>query len=630
MNTIFGLIDLQGKPLPTERFGRMRKSALQLRQGPCAERVAATSALAALGDRGSLARGGPSQTTVVFEGRLDNRRELAKELAFDPPGSAADLVLAAYDAWGRGCVDRLVGAFALAIWDPHRHRLVCARDALGINTLFYSFDKDQAAFASQLRQVLATRESAPPLNEEYLCVFLQVGAPAFDATPYQGIHKLKPGHLLVVDAGGACEERYWRPEELPPVVYSDPRDYTRHFLEVFREGVAVCLAAEGPIWCDLSGGLDSSSIVCVAQELILSGRVDVTSFGTFTALLADPDPAKAYVQSVLDKYPVQAHFLPAEEHSAFESMEQAALFYDEPNQQIRFYNYLQAQREMMELASVRVLLRGIAAEAAVLTENPLPLHLPNLLRSGRLLHFGHELFAWQRALGLPLANVFSQCVLGPLKNPTLDRYYDTATTIPSWVAPEFAERLRMRERANRGWMPRRFDDVGNQWHYEKVGRVSSYLDRGLGQAICESRHPFLHRPLIELCLAIPYEHKVLAGTFKPLLRRAMAGILPDRIRLRTDKADIGRWVIHSIARQWPKIAPHFKDTVLESLGLVRGRELFQVLHDFGFGKVKRTTLLSSVVALEFWLRQAVEGAASPTTAALREAAPGCSRAKAFR
>ncbi len=625
MNTVFGLIDLQGRALPTERFGRMRTSALQLRQGPCAERVAPTAALAALGDRGSLAEGGPSQATVVFEGRLDNRRELAKELALDPPGSAADLVLAAYDAWGKGCVDRLVGAFTLAVWDPHRRRLVCARDALGIKTLFYRLYKGRVAFASQLRQVLAILDSAPPLDEKYLAVFLQEGVPALDATPYRGIQKLRLGHLLQVDldSGEGREERFWRPEELRPVVYSDPWDYASHFLEIFREAVRASLESEGPVWCDLSGGLDSSSIACVAQELIRSGQVETADFATFTVLFSDPDPTtEPYVQTVLDKYPSKAHFLRARASCAFEEMEEGATFYDEPNQQIRFYGILKSQRELMENHSAQVLLRGIGAELAVLPERPLPLHLPGLLRAGRLVKLTRELSAWQRGLALPLLNLILRYVFRPLVSPPLNKYYETSRTLPDWIAPEFAQRLGLRSRANRGWMPKVFDDIGNQWHYEKVGRGTCYLDRGFGEAICESRHPFLYKPLIELCLSIPYEQKVVPGHFKPLLRRAMLGILPDRVRLRIDKSNMVPWVVNSIARQWPRVAPLFEDSVLGSLGLVDSRKLSQMLHDLGFGKSRRTTLLSSAVALEIWLRQALKGTlARPAAPTVRTRAP---------
>ncbi|MFW6012546.1 MAG: asparagine synthetase B family protein, partial [bacterium] len=254
---------------------------------------------------------------LAFAGRLDNRAKLASQ---GLTGSDREMILGAYERWGTGAVERIEGDFVFALWDPAERRLVCARDAVGVRTLYFRFDGRTFSFGSQLRHLTPRAQSLPSFDENYFAHFLLEGDPHLTLTPFQGIEKLPAGHLLVVDEGGLRRERWWRPEEQEKIHYADDSEYAEHFLELFRSSVAARLEAEGPVWSELSGGLDSSSIVCMAREIYRSGGVEQPDFTTLTAIFEDPRSGDApeYYRSVIERCGFKSETSVADARDLFE------------------------------------------------------------------------------------------------------------------------------------------------------------------------------------------------------------------------------------------------------------------------------------------------------------------------
>jgi asparagine synthase (glutamine-hydrolysing) len=630
MSAICGLLRLDGSPADRERLDAMTTAAVLLRPDAARAAVLGPAALAERGPVRSGDAGAPPDRTgvgsspvAVLDGRIDNREEILAALP-DVAGNAGDaeLLAAAYRAWGEGLLQRLIGDFALAVWDLQARRLLCARDPAGIRRFYYWHRPGELSFASQLRQLLTAAE-APAFDDEYFGLFLLDGAPALAATPYQGIRRLPPGHCLIAEDGRVRVERWWRPESLAPILYRDDDEYAAHFREVFAQAVRAHLRADGPVWSELSGGLDSSSIVAVAQRLFRAGEARDRGFATATMVFATTGPGDdpRYRQSLIERDGFPAHTITADENNVFADMPAGVAFWDEPHQQVRFYAFFRRYQRMLEEAGVSALLCGNGGEIPVLTEYPPPLHLADLLRQGRWGTAWREALIWQRALRLPLANVMWVWGVSPLLRPPNRSYAFEKAVLPAWIEPAFARRLGLARRANRAIMPPAFHGVGDQWQYEKLGRSCEALFRGYMEYGCEMRYPFLARPVLEFGFAVPYRRLLAPGTFKPVLRRAMAGILPETIRTRVDKGDIGRWVVRSLAAQWPALEPLLRNSVLAELGYVRGEELHRAVHMFTYGKAQRTGLLSAIVALEIWTRWALGASpfASPRQPADRHA-----------
>jgi asparagine synthase (glutamine-hydrolysing) len=613
MSAICGLRHPDDRPVSPEEIERMNARALLLRpdaggvwrQGPVGLGSRWRRTAPSLGPLRQPYCSREDDVALVLDGRIDNREDLLDRLPAGVDRAAPDeaLLLFAYQVWGMDCLRQLAGDFAFAVWDGRLRRLLLARDVAGIRRFYYRATERTLSFASQLRQLLEPGES-PAFDEEYFGLFLLDGLPPLSATPYAGIRRLPPGHRLVLQDGRFEVERYWRPEELPQIHYGTDDAYAEHFRDLFRRTVRAQLRADGPVWSELSGGLDSSSIVCTAQEIFRAGEAPDHSFATVTTVFDHTGPGDdpRYRRSVVEKYGIDSRSIVADLSPVFGDMAAGTAYWDEPHPQLRFFSFLQRYAGMLTKAGVEVLLAGNGAEVPALLEYPPPLHLADLLRSFRWGEFLREAQIWQHAFKLPLLNTLWTWGLSPLLRPPNRAYALEASRLPPWIAPGFAKKLDLRARANRGCMPKVFRSVGDQWQYEKLGRVCEGLYRGYLEYVCDIRYPFLSRPLLEYCLAIPYRRLLAPGEFKPILRRAMRRILPEEVRTRVDKGSVDKWVIQSLAQEWPRLEPVVRSPVLAELGFVDAAELHRSIHLFSYGRAERTALLSAIITLEVWVR----------------------------
>lgn len=614
---ICGFWNVDGRPASASRLDAMAEQTFLL---PGAEQEALLSGPVGLMTskrlRGESARPGSgpqrapegsARRLLAFAGRIDNRGELASR---GLTGSDREMILGAYERWGTGAVERIEGDFVFALWDPAARRLVCARDAVGVQTLYFRFDGRTFSFGSQLRQLTPRAEGLPPFDEEFFAHFLLEGDPHLTLTPFQGIEKLPAGHLLVVDEGGLRRERWWRPEEQGKLHYADDGEYAEHFLELFRSSVAARLDAEGPVWSELSGGLDSSSIVCMAREIYRSEGVEPPDFTTLTAIFEDPRSGDApeYYRAVIEHCGFKCETAVADARDLFEDMEEGAVFWDEPADQIRFFSHQQGVSERTTRGGTDAILSGLGAEVVVGFERPDPLHLLDLLRARRWSDFIEELRGYQELERLPYSNMLGRYLLRPLFGPPLNKYYDLELEVPAWIRDDLARRTNLHERVNRGWTPRLFESVADQWLYEKIGRSQVMLYRGFLEKQLDWRYPYLSRPLLDFSLAVPYERKNRPGQMKPMLREAMRGILPESVRTRKDKGNLGPLVVRSMSRQWRRLEPLLRRPVLSDLGFVDQEALFHMLRGLSFGQARRTTLLTAPLSLELWTRSVLQGA----------------------
>ncbi len=182
-------------------------------------------------------------------------------------------------------------------------------DAIGVRPIFYIETERQFVFSSQIGQLLGSPGlQSYALNEEYLADFLACGFSPRDTTPFKGIKRLPAGHALIVENGDIRLEQYWDLED-KKILYQRQEEYEEHFLALFRESVECCLRADGTVWSDLSGGLDSSSIVCIAQEIQNRNGHKKNEFSTVTVVYdeATQSDEREWSQAAIDKYSLDAH-----------------------------------------------------------------------------------------------------------------------------------------------------------------------------------------------------------------------------------------------------------------------------------------------------------------------------------
>lgn len=566
---------------------------------------------------------------LVLDGGLDNRPELKRELAGTPAERAAgdaEIVAEAYRRWGRDCPGRLLGEHAFLLWDRREKHLFGARDALGLREIFHTRRGDAFLAASQL-QMLLDRPSADDLDEEYMANFVATQFFYGDLTPFRSVRRLEAGHHLTVRPGeGATAHAFWEPEtwaaKAPPSgdsVGAGPDDGDRHagaFLEKLREAVDRAVPEGRRTWAELSGGFDSSSIVCLAAEVLEEGSARRADFGTLTLVYDETAQSdeRRWSRPVAERCGVPNLEVPCDD-LFFAGMLEASRYRSEPHFGILCHPMMQAEVDALAGAEVEVLLSGTRAESVVLGNRTAPLHLADQLRRGRIGPFFRELRRWQRALHQPLLNVAYSFGIRPWLHPEL--YYQSAEdhgAVDPWIDPSFARRMEIGRRAHHLLRPPRLADRAQQSVVESLRRSEQMLTRGLVEWGFEVRHPFLYRPLVETVLQMPWEARAHPSEGKPLLRRALRDHLPGEVLARSGGAGPGPAGYKAFARRWDEIRPVVESSLLVELGYLDREAFTRTAEMVRFGSAKRFSAFSGCLAFEYWLR-AVLGEGAPAPAA---------------
>ena len=227
---------------------------------------------------------------ISFDGRMDNREELRRELSLplDMPATDAFLVLHAYMAWGESCVGKLLGDFAFVVWDSDERRLFVARDPLGVRPIAYYFDAHRCIVSSTVAPILAHPQVVPEINEGRIGEFVVRYDLNQEESFFSRIFFCPPAHSLTITEQSVNKRRYWLPELDRRIYYRDSREYVEQFRELFHRSVVARLRVAGEIGVTLSSGMDSTSATAVAyNELLRNGKIPLDGLKTYTLTYDD-------------------------------------------------------------------------------------------------------------------------------------------------------------------------------------------------------------------------------------------------------------------------------------------------------------------------------------------------------
>ncbi len=207
---------------------------------------------------------------VVFNGEIYNFKEIRAELESlghrFQTRSDTEVIVYGYKEWGTKVFDHLNGMFGLAIWDVQKRRLVVARDAMGIKMVYYRLANGTLTFGSEIRALLAGDASKPEVDPVALSLFLRYRYTPSPLTIFQGIRKLAPGCMLIVEEGKCREQRWYN---YAPVPFSTPKEEAsakQELLELYEGAVARHLLSDVPVGILLSGGLDSGLLLALMNQ----------------------------------------------------------------------------------------------------------------------------------------------------------------------------------------------------------------------------------------------------------------------------------------------------------------------------------------------------------------------------
>lgn len=496
-----------------------------------------------------------SGCTITADARLDNRAELTAELGL---GNAArrlgdgELILLGYLKWGEDCVHHLVGDFAFAIWDTGRAELFCARDPMGMRQLVY-FHRPGATFVFATEPAAVLQHSSVPkeLNPGRIADFLDnLEGCDLTETFYADVSRLPPAHTLTLTNQGVRLRKYWQIQVPAQLLFKSDDEYVEAFLEVFRTAVHCRLRSASRVGAMLSGGMDSSSVVAIAAELLTEEGAG--PLPTFSAV--GPDTAgcaeTSAIHTAIQMAGIEPHLISCADLDCYAdelvqlTKEQAEPF-DGPMGLLRGV-YLAAHRKGM-----KVVLDGVAGDLVLDSDS----HIERLLRRGRLVRawrsavndrpiWGPGSSAW-KVFGMGVARAWVPRSLRAVRRRLLWWGSDRRIGQEGLIAKDFARgakvidrRQRQRERDSSFDLLDAKERARRIEHaYLVVGRER--YDRVASSVAIEPRDPFLDLRLVDFCLSLPGEQIRSDGWRKILLRRAMAGKLPHEIRWRRSKEHLG-------------------------------------------------------------------------------------------
>jgi asparagine synthase (glutamine-hydrolysing) len=614
-----GIVGYAGRPgaLAADLLGAMRDKLAH--RGPDGRGIWSTSdgavmlghrrlAILDLSPTGAQPMENSSGTSVViFNGEIYNHGELRGELAGMGARFAGrsdtEVLLAAYDAWGEQCVERLRGMFAFAIYDQARKVLFIARDRAGEKPLFWAPHRGGVVFASELKALLADPQFPRRLSAEGLAYYLSFGYVPGGKCILDGVHKLAPAHCLTwsLVEGVATIRRYW---DVPPPQADDAArvtDLADELQNLLTSAVSEQLVADVPLAVLLSGGVDSSVVTAIAT------RASNQKVRTFTVTLPDhPQLDERRFARAVAEYLSTDHIELPLDQSSVDLIQTLAAQYDEPIADSSMIpTYLLAKTVSQHCKVVLggdggdELFGGYLAYQAALRRAQLQRKLPRGVRS--------LIAATARGVLPPGAR--GRNALMALEGTTADGiaqaaiwtdYSDLARVSP-WLA------RRLPEQPPKLWRRDLVQAARGLPGAAMVADFKSYLpedilvkvDRAGMLCSMEVRAPFLDRRVIEFAYArVPNRHRVTLTDRKILLKSLARRLLPaalDIDRKQGFTIPTSKWLSPRIVEAWQDGCREQIQSVLTGTAVARlTKERRNLAGEHG---------LYAVMMLTSWMRQ---------------------------
>lgn len=538
-----------------------------------------------------------------WDGRLDNRTDLLLLLAdsLRDDTSNATIALATYERWGANGFVHLIGDWSVVIQDQANGATVLASDFAGVRPLYYSVQRGRVFWSSYLQSVVDATGTSE-LDEQYIGSFLLYGG-CPNRTPYKGIYSVPAGHAVCVSSTGTKIRRFWNLPIRDEVHYRNQYRYEEHLRALFLEAVSVRLQTEAPVLAELSGGLDSSSVVSMANHLMQSCAVPAKSLTSVSYVwrgsLDEPFIREMESFCGIEGVHISTHNAPLISET------------DIGNTQPEI---LQPLRRSVALLShqvgAKVLLTGQNGDLMMGNWFDDSLQLAGLLRRLRVIRTCKEAVNWSKVLRLPVYRVLWQAVaaafpatLAPAAiYAASDGSYMVKSTETSLV-PGLIDRIGLSDSGNffsNAWMEARPERRKYFRALSGMLELRSLQVPELWQHL-DYTHPFAHRPLVEFLMTVPTDVLCRPGEPRRLMRSALSDLWPVKLRKRRSK---GLFNLPWQEALRPLASVLIKSTKLHVVerGFVDRANVLSRLQRLSAGLDCNEAQLRNIVVLELWLR----------------------------
>ena len=535
---------------------------------------------------------------LVFNGEIYGfnalRRELERKEHRFRTGTDAETLVHSYEEWGTECLNRLNGMFAFALWDDEKQLLWIARDHFGIKPLYYFCNDSFFAFASEIKPLLARSDVKPIPNQQIIRDYIERSrVDHTEDTFFEGIKQLRPAHQLMITPNGVMrKERYWAVKISREVNGGSSEEEVENTRRLFLDAIQQQLVSDVPVGTCLSGGIDSSSVVCAISHVRPEGGASTGEWvKTFSAVFPGyPIDESKYAKEVCETARAEYNPVQPTADELWNDLRNLIRCQEEPFASTSIY----AQYRVMKRAKERgitVMLDGQGSDELLCGYVPLYLHyLTTLQRRGE----------YRRLLSEGLRSLD---MTSPLIKVNLRSYL-----IRFLLAAIRAVRKRSKVQTNvlqravnlEGDL---IDVLETLTSVHGLPALLRYEDRNSMWHSIEARVPFLHKSFFEYVAALPMDRKIRDGWTKYIFRRAMTGILPERIRLRRSKIGFEtpekRWIERDLRGRLQSL---FSDPDLLASKFYNLSALRKILEKPEL-TTQETSLIWRALNLELWYRE---------------------------
>jgi asparagine synthase (glutamine-hydrolysing) len=553
---------------------------------------------------------------IVFNGEIYNYGELRNELQGYGhefiSHSDTEVILAAYKQWDIECLRRFNGMWAFAIWDREKKCLFCARDRFGIKPFYYHKNEERFLFSSEIKALFADASTPCEPDETSVASYLLLGEVHFgEKTFYEQIRQLPAAHYMLVHENGVEIRRYWQihPEKYNPSITDG--EALEEFHKLFYDSIRLHLQSDVPVGTCLSGGLDSSAIVCAANEILFeTGKKPDRLFvqdrqKTFSACYDDPRcDERRWINSVVKRTKVHAHEIYPTAEGLFSDLADMVWYQEEPVAGSSIYAQWCVMRRARE-AGVVVLLDGQGSDEILGGyQSCYWYYLAGMARSGR---FPSLLRAMSTAWGTherPAVKDMLGTVFAVMPDTVRERIriLRSMKRSKNWLGKKmkYSPDRQVYETGHATYLGR---TLARDLTYNSLPALLKYEDRNSMAHSIEARVPFLDYRIVEFVMSLPDHMKIRNGRTKWLLREGLRNTLPDDIYGRRDKIGFGTPEDKWLARY----AGHISSSVCQGEAVKRGwldRDgVSEILTNLNTSPPRDEHLIWRWLNLETWLQQ---------------------------
>ena len=492
-----------------------------------------------------------SGLVITADARIDNRDELAPLLGLENSVKEPDslVILKAYQKWGEKCPEKLLGDFAFAIWDPAKEVLFCARDHMGLKPFFYYLSDDAFYFATEIKAILTLFDVPNKINKLKVAFYL-INSRKWDNefTFYEDIFRLLGANSIKIEDQIHHINKYWELDPDLRIKMDSEEEYINAFREIFREAVNCRLRSAFPVGVRLSGGLDSTSVVCMAKKILKEKDPYFTHIETYSYVTDDVPQIneRHYIEKTIGTGQIQPTYIDVSKISPFEEINTVFQYQDQP--------FFTPQMSMMRTLNkkinenkIRICLDGEGGDHISAIGPSYFKELLLLFRWGAMIKeiTGLSKRTNQKFLNIILNQVF---LFFPKKMREIilniwgNNNYDYVSN--HILNKDFIKKLNGKnDFKNLKNRPSEGTETTRKYHYNALTRTSvtsiyETINVADAEFSLERRSPFFDKRLVEFCYAVPNEIKFKNGWNRYLHRAAMKGIIPEEIRCQPFKLGV--------------------------------------------------------------------------------------------